>query len=106
MMYNEFIAITGYGENYITVFDYDYYIEPAYMQLDLTKKEFCQNFIKHFEELVEKPVEMLIQAKTVEALDMYINGDESIVNNVKAVENELKSAFLKTYYKKLTRGEF
>ena len=106
MMHNEFLKITGYGESYFTYEDYNNYIEPAYMSQYIGKEEFCQNFRKHFEELVQKPVEMLIQAKTVEALEMYINGEESIVNDVKAIENELKSAFLKTYCKKLARGEF
>lgn len=37
MMYCEFIEISEYGENYITFTEYHDYIEPIYMDADLSK---------------------------------------------------------------------
>ena len=38
MMYCEFIDISEYGENYITFTEYHDYIEPIYMDADLSGK--------------------------------------------------------------------
>lgn len=40
MMYCEFIDISEYGENYITFTEYHDYIEPIYMECDMSKQDF------------------------------------------------------------------
>ena len=44
MMYCEFIEISEYGENYITFTEYHDYIEPIYMDADLSKQDFVRSF--------------------------------------------------------------
>ena len=39
MMYCEFIDISEYGENYITFTEYHDYIEPIYMECDMSKQD-------------------------------------------------------------------
>ena len=39
MMYCEFIDISEYGENYITFTEYHDYIEPIYMDADMSKQD-------------------------------------------------------------------
>lgn len=96
MMYSEFIERTTYGESYMTYSDYSEYIEPVYMACDCDKDTFCKAFKKAFFDHVHKPVEMLIRAKSIEEKADYICGDESIMNDVHAIEAALKEAFLKT----------
>lgn len=40
MMYCEFINISEYEENYITFTEYHDYIEPIYMDADMSKQDF------------------------------------------------------------------
>ena len=39
-MYCEFIDISEYGENYITFTEYQDYVEPIYMECDMSKQDF------------------------------------------------------------------
>ena len=39
MMYCEFINISEYGENYITFTEYHDYVEPIYMECDMSKQD-------------------------------------------------------------------
>mgnify|MGYP004490475409 CR=1 FL=1 len=57
MMYSEFINISEYGENYITFTEYHDYVEPIYMDCDLSKQDFIgllKNTIHQFVEPVVK----------------------------------------------------
>ena len=66
----------------------------------IDKDKFCKDFYKAYRNNVQKIVEMLIVAKTTDELEEYIAGDESVIDDVQAVENTLKQAFLKTYAKR------
>lgn len=105
MMYSEFIERTDYTESYMTYSDYSNYIEPVYMYLDIDKNTFCKKFRKDFFNAVQKPVEMLITAKTDEELDEYVfSGNKDVMNDVEEIEKTLKAAFLKTYLKMTKRA--
>ena len=57
MMYCEFIDISEYGENYITFTEYHDYIEPIYMDADLSK----QDFVALLKETIHQMVEPVVQ---------------------------------------------
>lgn len=57
MMYCEFIEISEYGENYITFTEYHDYIEPIYMDADMSK----QDFVALLKETIHKMVEPVVQ---------------------------------------------
>lgn len=63
MMYSEFINISEYGENYITFTEYHDYVEPIYMECDLSKQDFIgllKNTIHQFvEPIVERAINNL-----------------------------------------------
>ena len=56
-MYCEFIDISEYGENYITFTEYHDYIEPIYMDADLSK----QDFVALLKETIHQMVEPVVQ---------------------------------------------
>ena len=57
MMYCEFINISEYEENYITFTEYHDYIEPIYMDADLSK----QDFVALLKETIHQMVEPVVQ---------------------------------------------
>lgn len=57
MMYCEFIEISEYGENYITFTEYHDYIEPIYMDADMSK----QDFVALLKETIHQMVEPVVQ---------------------------------------------
>lgn len=57
MMYSEFINISEYGENYITFTEYHDYVEPIYMDADLSK----QDFVALLKETIHQMVEPVVQ---------------------------------------------
>ena len=62
MMYSEFINISKYGENYITFTEYHDYVEPIYMDCDLSKKDFVKLLKNTIHQMVEPVVERAIQS--------------------------------------------
>ena len=57
MMYCEFIEISEYGESYITFTEYHDYVEPIYMDSDMSK----QDFVALLKETIHKMVEPVVQ---------------------------------------------
>ena len=57
MMYCEFIDISEYGENYITFTEYQDYVEPIYMECDMSK----QDFVALLKETIHQMVEPVVQ---------------------------------------------
>lgn len=99
MMYNEFIDLTGYEENYITYKDYTENIEPVYMESDLDKKQFCKAFCKAHDKCVNTAVNMAISAKTLEEKwDYALCGKEEIMADVHRLHEQLKEIFLKALH--------
>lgn len=99
MMYSEFIDRTTYSETYMTCEDYVNYIEPVYMNGSESKDAFCKRFYKMHKRLVSDPVSMMILAKTTEALEAFICGNESVMEDTEAINQTLKAAFLKGWLK-------
>ena len=96
MMYNEFIALTGWSEDYMTYEDYTNYIEEAYNKSQLDKRTWCNRFYRAYDRCVYTPVNMAISAKvTIEKEDYVFNGNEAVMTDVMALEMQLKDIFLK-----------
>lgn len=97
MMYSEFLERTGYSETYMTYDDYSTYIEPVYMDSVKHKDAFCKDFYRDYAKAVYKPVEMLISAKSGEALESFVfDGNVGVMDDVRSIERTLKYAFLRT----------
>ena len=62
MMYSEFINISEYGENYITFSEYHDYIEPIYVDADLSKQDFVALLKEIMHQMVEPVVERVIKS--------------------------------------------
>lgn len=62
MMYSEFINISEYGENYITFTEYHDYIEPIYVDADLSKQDFVALLKETMHQMVEPVVERVIKS--------------------------------------------
>lgn len=96
MMRSEFLELTGFTENYITSERYSY-IEKAYMNTEEPKQKFCKRFYKEYLEVVAKPTEMLIKAKSLEEKEEYCNGNKSVFSDIEKVNEALMTAFCKTF---------
>ena len=62
MMYCEFIDLSEYGENYITFTEYHDYVEPIYMNCDLSKQDFVGLLKNTIHQFVEPVVERAIRS--------------------------------------------
>ena len=62
MMYCEFIEISEYGESYITFTEYHDYIEPIYMECDMSKQDFVALLKETIHQMVEPVVQRAIQS--------------------------------------------
>ena len=62
MMYSEFIEISEYGENYITFTEYHDYVEPIYMECDLSKQDFVALLKETIRQMIEPVVQRAIQS--------------------------------------------
>ena len=62
MMYCEFIDISEYGENYITFTEYHDYIEPIYMDCDMSKQDFVALLKDTIYQFVKPVVERAIHS--------------------------------------------
>ena len=62
MMYCEFIDISEYGENYITFTEYHDYIEPIYMDADMSKQDFVALLKETIHQRVSPVVERAIHS--------------------------------------------
>ena len=103
MMYNEFIALTGWSEDYMTYEDYTNYIEEAYNKSQLDKKTWCNRLYRAYDRCVYTPVNMAISAHITEDKEDYVfNGNEAVMGNVKALEMQLKDAFLRAMKNSIT----
>ena len=99
MTYSEFIKRTTYDTSYITEDDYAKYIEPVYKETGIQKHIFCKRFYKQHRQLVSHPVCMMVSAKPTLELEIFIGGEESVVKDVRMINNVLKSAFLSAWLK-------
>lgn len=103
MMYNEFIALTGWSEDYMTYEDYSNYIEEAYNKSQLDKKTWCKALYKAYRKCVYTPVNMAISAHITEEKEDYVfNKNEAVMDDVKALEMTLKDAFLRAVKNSIT----
>ena len=62
MMYCEFIDLSEYGENYITFTEYHNYIEPIYMECDMSKQDFVALLKDTIHQFVKPVVERAIHS--------------------------------------------
>lgn len=62
MMYCEFIDISEYGENYITFTEYQDYVEPIYMECDMSKQDFVVLLKETMHQMVSPVVERAIHS--------------------------------------------
>ena len=62
MMYCEFIDLSEYGENYITFTEYHDYIEPIYMECDMSKQDFVALLKDMIHQFVKPVVERAIHS--------------------------------------------
>ena len=62
MMYSEFINISEYGENYITFTEYHDYVEPIYMDADMSKQDFVALLKETIHQMVSLVVERAIHS--------------------------------------------
>ena len=62
MMYSEFINISEYGENYITCTEYHDYVEPIYLDCDLSKQDFVALLKETMHQMVSPVVERAIHS--------------------------------------------
>ena len=62
MMYSEFINISEYGENYITFTEYHDYVEPIYLDCDLSKQDFVALLKETMHQMVSPVVERAIHS--------------------------------------------
>ena len=90
MMYNEFIEISGKSESYITYPEYTAYIEPIYMQSEMTKQEFVKILNNTFENLVYPVVEKAIRNLSMTDKLNMINGSESLMKPIEQIDFEAR----------------
>ena len=96
MMYNEFIALTGWSEDYMTYEDYTEYLEQAYNKSQLDKRTWCNRLYRAYDRCVYTPVNMAISAHITEDKEDYVfNKNEAVMTDVKAIEMTLKQTFLR-----------
>lgn len=105
MMYNEFIKLTGWAEDYMSYKEYTDFIEPIYMNGSLNKREFCKALYKAHNRYVNKPVEMAIVSKGTDALVNYVEGNANILNDVEDLHSKLKKIFLNALHSITFRKE-
>jgi hypothetical protein len=98
-MYNEFIELTTYGEEYITANDYCTYIEPVYANSSEDRKVYCKRFYKNHRKYVSAAVNIMISSKSTQELEAFICGEKEIMTDVEALNLMLKIAFLKAWLK-------
>lgn len=90
MMYSEFIEMSrwsGNTENYISYVEYTTFIEPIYVECELSKQEFIALLEETFEKLVYPVVERAIHKLSMdEKLELIDYRSDRIMSSVKAID--------------------
>lgn len=101
MMYSEFIEIIGNSEKHISFAEYSTFIEPIYMECDLSKQEFVSELKDAFERFVYPMVESRIYRLSLAIKDGFVNNEpEKIMDYLERFDFEARKLayqYLKLY---------
>lgn len=91
MMYSEFIEMSSKTEKYISYVEYSTFIEPIYMECELSKAEFItllnETFTKIVYPAVEKAIHNLLLIDKLSIIDCCA---ETIVSKLEKVDFEAR----------------
>lgn len=103
-MYSEFIEMSGKTENYISYVEYSTFIEPIYMESELSKADFIALLKNVFEKLVYPAVERAIHKLSLDDKLAIIDDccPQKIIRSIEEIDfNARKIAY--AYMKLFTR---
>lgn len=103
MMYSEFIELSGKTENYISFVEYTTFIEPIYMDCELTKQEFVALLKDAFKKIVYPAVEKAINNLSMDdKLSLIECNSDTIRQKIEAIDSEARKIayeYVKLYSK-------
>lgn len=103
MMYSEFIELSGKTENYIYFVEYTTFIEPIYMDCELTKQEFVALLKDAFKKIVYPAVEKAINNLSMDdKLSLIECNSDTIRQKIEAIDSEARKIayeYVKLYSK-------
>lgn len=103
MMYSEFIELSGKTENYISFVEYTTFIEPIYMDCELSKQEFVEMLKDAFKKIVYPAVEKAIHNLSIDdKLSLIKCSSDTIRQKIEAIDSEARKIayeYVKLYSK-------
>ena len=91
MMYSEFISLSGKTEKYISYAEYSTFIEPIYMECELSKQEFVALLNDTFYKIVYPVVEKTIHNLSMnDKLSLIECNSDSIRQKLEKVDFEAR----------------
>lgn len=103
MMYSEFIELSGKTESYISYVEYSTYIEPIYMECELSKHQFIAVMNEAFQKIVYPAVEKSIHKLSMsDKLSIIECTSDKVRSAIEAVDFEARKVayqYMKLYTK-------
>lgn len=91
MMYSEFLEISNYTERYISFAEYSTFVEPIYMECELTKQDFVQALKDAFKQLVHPVVEKAIHNLPMMGKLSIIEGSsQQLIEHIEKIDFEAR----------------
>lgn len=88
MMHSEFLTMSGKSENYISYREYTVFIEPIYMNCNVTKQEFITRLEDVFKRVVYPVVESKIKKLSInDKLTLIDCNSNAIFQEVEKVDS-------------------